>query len=162
MASQACKQVSKQSLSVSHFERRCEWESQTVAWRAATVEELMYRTRAAIISSWKETEIECAGDYRRVDKIRPGRACPGRSETARATGRKDFHWREIVGQSAAGGSRDRGGSPAGLCGESQSVSSWFTAWMKVFGDTVYFIALLSTGDRWHAEAVAISRGSPGS
>jgi uncharacterized protein len=33
--------------------------------------------------------------------------------------------------------------------------------MKVFGDTVYFIALLSTGDRWHAQAVAISRQSPG-
>ena len=27
--------------------------------------------------------------------------------------------------------------------------------MKVFGDTVHFIALLSTGDRWHARAVAI-------
>lgn len=33
--------------------------------------------------------------------------------------------------------------------------------MKVFGDTVHFIALLSTGDRWHAQAVAISRQSPG-
>jgi hypothetical protein len=33
--------------------------------------------------------------------------------------------------------------------------------MKVFGDTVHFIALLSTGDRWHARAVAISRESPG-
>jgi predicted nucleic acid-binding protein len=29
--------------------------------------------------------------------------------------------------------------------------------MKVFGDTVHFIALLSTGDRWHARAVAINR-----
>jgi uncharacterized protein len=29
--------------------------------------------------------------------------------------------------------------------------------MKVFGDTVHFIALLSTGDRWHARAVAIHR-----
>jgi uncharacterized protein len=33
--------------------------------------------------------------------------------------------------------------------------------MKVFGDTVHFIALLSTGDRWHARAVAINRQSPG-
>ena len=33
--------------------------------------------------------------------------------------------------------------------------------MKVFGDTVHFIALLSIGDRWHARAVAISRESPG-
>jgi len=33
--------------------------------------------------------------------------------------------------------------------------------MKVFGDTVHFIALLSTGDRWHARAVAINRHSPG-
>jgi uncharacterized protein len=33
--------------------------------------------------------------------------------------------------------------------------------MKVFGDTVHFIALLSTGDRWHDRAVAISRESPG-
>ena len=33
--------------------------------------------------------------------------------------------------------------------------------MKVFGDTVHFIALLSTGDRWQDRAVAISRESPG-
>ena len=33
--------------------------------------------------------------------------------------------------------------------------------MKVFSDTVYFIALLSTGDRWHARAVAIGRQHPG-
>ena len=33
--------------------------------------------------------------------------------------------------------------------------------MKVFGDTVHFIALLSTGDRWHARAVAIGRQHPG-
>jgi predicted nucleic acid-binding protein len=33
--------------------------------------------------------------------------------------------------------------------------------MKVFWDTVHFIALLSTGDRWHARAVAINRQSPG-
>jgi hypothetical protein len=33
--------------------------------------------------------------------------------------------------------------------------------MKVFGDTVHFIALLSTSDRWHARAVAINRQSPG-
>jgi len=33
--------------------------------------------------------------------------------------------------------------------------------MKVFGDTGHFIALLSTGDRWHARAVAINRQSPG-
>jgi predicted nucleic acid-binding protein len=33
--------------------------------------------------------------------------------------------------------------------------------MKVFGDTVYFIALLSTGDRWHARAIAINRQPPG-
>jgi predicted nucleic acid-binding protein len=38
---------------------------------------------------------------------------------------------------------------------------WAAALMKVFGDTVHFIALLSTGDRWHAQAVAISRQSPG-
>ena len=33
--------------------------------------------------------------------------------------------------------------------------------MKVFGDTVHFIALLSTTDRWHARAIAINRQSPG-
>ena len=33
--------------------------------------------------------------------------------------------------------------------------------MKVFGDTVHFIALLSTGDRWHARAVAIGQQHPG-
>jgi hypothetical protein len=34
--------------------------------------------------------------------------------------------------------------------------------MKVFGDTVHFIALLSTGDRCgHARAVAINRQPPG-
>jgi predicted nucleic acid-binding protein len=33
--------------------------------------------------------------------------------------------------------------------------------MNVFGDTVYFIALLSTRDRWHPRAVAISRQPPG-
>ena len=34
--------------------------------------------------------------------------------------------------------------------------------MKVFGDTVHFIALLvSTGDRWHARAAAINREPPG-
>jgi hypothetical protein len=38
-----------------------------------------------------------------------------------------------------------------------ALSSWAAASMKVFGDTVHFIALLSTGDRWHARAVAIGR-----
>lgn len=33
--------------------------------------------------------------------------------------------------------------------------------MRVFGDTVYFIALLSTRDRWHARAVDIDRQPPG-
>ena len=33
--------------------------------------------------------------------------------------------------------------------------------MKVFGDTVHFIAYWSTGDRWHARAVAINRQPPG-
>jgi uncharacterized protein len=33
--------------------------------------------------------------------------------------------------------------------------------MRVFGDTVYFIALLSTRDRWHARAVDINRQPPG-
>jgi uncharacterized protein len=33
--------------------------------------------------------------------------------------------------------------------------------MKVFGDAFHFIALLSTGDRWHARAVAINRQPPG-
>ena len=54
-----------------------------------------------------------------------------------------------------------GGSSTGLGGESRSLSSWAAASMKVFGDTVHFIALLSTGDRWHARAVAINRQPPG-
>ena len=33
--------------------------------------------------------------------------------------------------------------------------------MRVFGDAVHFIALLSTRDRWHTRAVALSRQSPG-
>ena len=33
--------------------------------------------------------------------------------------------------------------------------------MRVFGDTVYFIALLSTRNRWHARAVDINRQPPG-
>jgi predicted nucleic acid-binding protein len=33
--------------------------------------------------------------------------------------------------------------------------------MKVFGDAVHFVALLSTGDRWHAHAIAINRQPPG-
>ena len=33
--------------------------------------------------------------------------------------------------------------------------------MKAFGDAVYFIALLSTRDRWHARAIAINRQLPG-
>ena len=33
--------------------------------------------------------------------------------------------------------------------------------MRVFGDTVNFIALLSTRDRWHTRAVAMSRQPPG-
>jgi predicted nucleic acid-binding protein len=33
--------------------------------------------------------------------------------------------------------------------------------MRVFGDTVHFIALLSTRDRWHARAVVLSRRPPG-
>jgi len=53
------------------------------------------------------------------------------------------------------------GPATGLRGESRSLSSWVAASMKVFGDTVHFIALLSTGDRWHARAVAINRQSPG-
>src|SRR5208283_842303 len=54
--------------------------------------------------------------------------------------------------------RDRGGSATGLRGESRS---WAAASMKVFGDTVHFIAYWSTGDRWHARAVAINRQPPG-
>jgi uncharacterized protein len=34
--------------------------------------------------------------------------------------------------------------------------------MKVFGDAVYFIALFSTRDRWHARAIEINRQPPGS
>jgi predicted nucleic acid-binding protein len=33
--------------------------------------------------------------------------------------------------------------------------------MKAFADAVYFIALLSTRDRWHARAIAINRQPPG-
>ena len=33
--------------------------------------------------------------------------------------------------------------------------------MKVFGDAVYFIALLSMRDRWHARAIAINRQRAG-
>jgi hypothetical protein len=33
--------------------------------------------------------------------------------------------------------------------------------MKVFGDAVYFIALLSARDRWHAHARAINQNPPG-
>jgi predicted nucleic acid-binding protein len=33
--------------------------------------------------------------------------------------------------------------------------------MRVLGDTVHFIALLSTRDRWHTQAVALSRQPPG-
>jgi predicted nucleic acid-binding protein len=33
--------------------------------------------------------------------------------------------------------------------------------VKVFGDTVPFIALLSTRDRWHTRAVALRRQPPG-
>ena len=33
--------------------------------------------------------------------------------------------------------------------------------MKVFGDAVYFIALLSMRDRWHARAIAINRERAG-
>jgi predicted nucleic acid-binding protein len=33
--------------------------------------------------------------------------------------------------------------------------------MKAFGDAVYFIALLSTRDRWHTRAIAINRQPPG-
>jgi hypothetical protein len=33
--------------------------------------------------------------------------------------------------------------------------------MKVFGDAVYFIALLSIRDRWHDRAIAINRQPPG-
>ena len=33
--------------------------------------------------------------------------------------------------------------------------------MRVFGDAAYFIALLSTRDRWHARAIAVNRQSPG-
>jgi predicted nucleic acid-binding protein len=33
--------------------------------------------------------------------------------------------------------------------------------MKVFGDAVYFIALLSVRDRWHTRALAISRQPAG-
>ena len=33
--------------------------------------------------------------------------------------------------------------------------------MKAFADAVYFIALLSTRDRWHARAIAINRQLPG-
>ena len=37
---------------------------------------------------------------------------------------------------------------------------WAAPSMKVFGDTVHFIAYWSTGDRWHVRAVAISRQPP--
>ena len=33
--------------------------------------------------------------------------------------------------------------------------------MRVFGDPMHFIALLSTHDRWHTRAVAMSRQPPG-
>jgi uncharacterized protein len=33
--------------------------------------------------------------------------------------------------------------------------------MKAFGDAVYFIALLSTRDRWHTRAIAMNRQPPG-
>jgi hypothetical protein len=33
--------------------------------------------------------------------------------------------------------------------------------MKVFGDAVYFVALLSARDRWHAHARAINQNPPG-
>ena len=33
--------------------------------------------------------------------------------------------------------------------------------MKVFGDAVYFIALLSARDRWHEHARAINQSPPG-
>ena len=33
--------------------------------------------------------------------------------------------------------------------------------MKAFAEAVYFIALLSTRDRWHARAIAINRQPPG-
>ena len=33
--------------------------------------------------------------------------------------------------------------------------------MKAFADAVYFIALLSTRDRWHARAIAINRQPSG-
>jgi hypothetical protein len=33
--------------------------------------------------------------------------------------------------------------------------------MKAFADAVYFIALVSTRDRWHTHAIAINRQPPG-
>src|SRR6516165_11550376 len=66
-----------------------------------------------------------------------------------------------MGRSATGGSRDGRGSATGLRRKSRSLPAWDTASMKAFGDAVYFIALLSTRDRWHARAIAINRQLPG-
>src|ERR1700730_10217715 len=66
-----------------------------------------------------------------------------------------------MGRSAIGGSWDRKGPAVGLCRKSRSLSAWATASMKAFADAVYFIALLSTRDRWHARAIAINRQPSG-
>ena len=82
-------------------------------------------------------------------------------QAARAVARKDPPGRKIMGRSATGGSRDGRGPAIGLCRKSRSLSAWATASMKAFADAVYFIALLSTRDRWHARAIAINRQPPG-